>query len=414
MATGGSLAGSAAVSAQKSSWVLLRNVPHRFFFLAAVAQLSLVSLWWLWVLGARALGPQFAPSSAMPDTIVHAFIMLYGFAPLLMFGFLFTAGPRWLGVATPPAAQWNPPGLLAVAGALSVVPVQVFAPAAWALQLAAATFALGWAWLLFLFLRLIRQSSMPDKVHAIAIFSALSAGVCGVVLFALQGSAGFTWFRIVGLWFFLLPAFVVVCHRMIPFFTASVLPLVTAFRPWWLLAMMAGAPVAHGGLEAAGLSAWTWIVDLPTAMILLWVVARWGLVESLANRLLAMLHIGFTWYALGFLLFAAHSLALLLELSTTHLAPLHALTMGFAASLVMAMVTRVTCGHAGRTLAADTVTWRLFLLLQVAAVARVALATVAAPAVIAAVALIWAVAVVPWCVRYAPVYWRPRADGRPG
>ena len=29
------------------------------------------------------------------------------------------------------------------------------------------------------------------------------------------------------------------------------------------------------------------------------------------------------------------------------LAALHALTIGFAASLLMAMVTRVTCGHSG-------------------------------------------------------------------
>ncbi len=414
MADTGSLAGRDAASAQKSALVLLRNVPHRFFFLAAVAQLALISLWWLGVLGARALDPQSAPPAAMPDTVVHAFAMLYGFAPLLMFGFLFTAGPRWLGVTPPSPAQWNLPGSLAAAGALAVVPMQLFVPDAWGVQIAAATFAVGWTWLLLLFLRLIRRSSMPDKVHAVAVFAALSAGAGGVALFALQGSAAFVPMRIIGLWLYLLPAFVVVCHRMIPFFTASALPFVTAFRPWWLLAVMAGAPVAHGVLEAADLPAWTWTVDLPAAAVLLWVVARWGLVDSLANRLLAMLHVGFAWYALGFLLYGAHSLALLLELPTTQLAPLHALTMGFAASLVMAMVTRVTCGHSGRTLAADTLTWRLFLLLQVAACARVAAALVTEPVVMAAIALLWVAAVVPWCIKYAPLYWRARADGRPG
>ncbi len=350
----------------------------------------------------------------MPDTVVHAFVMLFGFAPLLMFGFLFTAGPRWLGVAPPSPSAWNLPGAIAVTGALAVIPAQVFAPAAWAVQFAAAMFALGWAWLLLLFLRLIRESTAPDKVHAVAMLMALVAGVFGVALFAAGGNSVFPWLRVIGLWFFLLPAFVVVCHRMIPFFTASALPFVTVFRPWWLLAVMSGAPVAHGLLEGAGLAAWTWVIDLPAAAVLLWVVTRWGLVQSFANRLLAMLHIGFAWYALGFLLSAAHSLALLRELPTMHLAPLHALTMGFAASLVMAMVTRVTCGHSGRTLAADTLTWRLFILLQVATGARVAVALSAAPAIMAAVALLWAAAVVPWCIKYAPSYWRARADGRPG
>jgi uncharacterized protein involved in response to NO len=32
--------------------------------------------------------------------------------------------------------------------------------------------------------------------------------------------------------------FAVVAHRMIPFFTASALPALDAWRPWWLMAVM--------------------------------------------------------------------------------------------------------------------------------------------------------------------------------
>ena len=390
--------------------------PHRFFFLSGVVALLLASVWWACVLAARTWPALPAPGSSIPDTSLHAFLMLFGFAPFFMFGFLFTAGPRWLDVAAPPPSVWIRPGMLAIASVLALFPLQLAGlPAgAVAIRIAAALYATGFIWILVEFLRLVRSSRAPDKVHARLVLAALCAGASCVVAFAWLGAEAYTWIRDVGLWGFLLPVFVIVCHRMIPFFTASAVPFVTAFRPWWLLFAMLGAPVLHGLLGAAGLEAFSWLVDLPAAALLLWVTVRWGFAQSLTNRLLAMLHVGFVWYGLGFLLAGAHSLALLAGASGLPFAALHAFTIGFAASLLMAMVTRVTCGHSGRPLAADALTWRLFLLLQVVAVARVAAALWPAPGVLAAVALLWAAAFVPWGMKYAPVYWRARADGRPG
>ncbi|MDO8276104.1 MAG: NnrS family protein, partial [Serpentinimonas sp.] len=53
------------------------------------------------------------------------------------------------------------------------------------------------------------------------------------------------------------------------------------------------------------------------------------------------------------------------------LGAMHAITMGFMGSLLLAMVTRVSCGHSGRTLVADRLVWGLFWLLQLATVLRV-------------------------------------------
>ncbi len=208
--------------------------------------------------------------------------------------------------------------------------------------------------------------------------------------------------------------FVVVCHRTIPFFTANIVPLVTAFRPSWLLAAMVGAPVAHGVLAGLGFDGWTWLTDLPAAVLLLWLAIRWGLVQSMRNRLLAMLHLGFLWYGIGFLLAGANSLAVLAGGAGVPLAALHALAIGFASSLLMAMVTRVTCGHSGQTVAADALTWRLFQLLQATALVRVAAEVLPGRAWLVVAAVLWVAAFVPWCLKYAPIYWRPRADGRPG
>jgi len=396
---------------------LLGSVPHRFFFLAAMAVLGLASLWWLWVQGARALAllpaPLPAPPASVAPTAVHAYAMLYGFPSLFMFGFLYTAGPRWLQLPAPPAADWLRPGLLAALGALLLILSQ--AGPAWLGTGAVALHALGWAALLVRFVRLIRASPATDRLHAVLVAAALGVGLAGAAAFAVGGAAWQPALKTSGLYGFLLPVFVVVCHRMIPFFTASALPIVAAFRPGWLLAALVGAPVAHGLVEQVGAGAWTWVVDLPAAALFAWLTLRWGLAQSLSNRLLAMLHLGFVWYAIAFAIAGVHALLLLAGAAGLGYAPLHAFTVGFASSLVTAMVTRVTCGHSGRTLAADTPTWRLFMLLQVAAVVRVG-AEVAPgrSGVVAAAALLWCLAVVPWAIRYAPVYWRPRADGRPG
>ena len=149
------------------------------------------------------------------------------------------------------------------------------------LRLAAGAYAAGWLWLAFLFYRLIRASNAEDKLHATLVSGALCVGASVVAAFALFGPAAHGWVKGAGLWGFLLPVFVTVCHRMIPFFTASVVPFVTAFRPSWLLVALIGAPVAHGVLEGHGTDAWTWFVDVPVAALMLWLTFRWGLMQSL-------------------------------------------------------------------------------------------------------------------------------------
>ena len=75
--------------------------PHRLgFFLAAVV-LVMASLWWLAVQWGRITGA-FALGGAVPPTLTHAAVMVFGFMPLYFSGFLFTAGPKWLNV--PPYA----------------------------------------------------------------------------------------------------------------------------------------------------------------------------------------------------------------------------------------------------------------------------------------------------------------------
>ena len=205
---------------------------------------------------------------------------------------------------------------------------------------------------LWKFQRLVRASKVPDRTHARVICAAAWIGAAVLWLCSLGiATSDFTLARaamLAGLWGFVGIVYAAVAHRMIPFFTASALPVLDAWRPMWLLWLF----VAVFTGEAAGAFAETMWWPLPAAVralqataelaagaALLALAVRWGLVQSLRVRLLAMLHLGFAW--LGFaLLLAGISHALMAfsgDAVSLGLAPLHAYTMGFLGSTLIAM-----------------------------------------------------------------------------
>ena len=390
--------------------------PHRLFFFLASLLLLLASAWWTAVLVLRLFGTVML--GAIAPTLVHATAMLYTFLPMYMFGFLFTAGPSWLAVKGPNAPALLPSALLAfAAGALLVVLSFFSMPAS---GVAALVLCACWARHVLLFGRLIRQSKAADRTHAMLVLTFMLPGLAGLAAYALlcfgDNLRWFSWVMVAGLWWFVIPVFLVVVHRMLPFFTASALPSIAAWRPYWVLWCFLAAALGHGALELAGLGRIGWAVDGPAAMFLFWLGLRWGLVHSLRIRLLAMLHLGFVWLGIAYALYAADAALVFVGARGIGLAPLHAATMGFAATILFAMVTRVTRGHSGRSLEADDATWRLFWLLQAATLLRLAseLWPQAYAWLVTAAVLAWLAAFAGWARKYVPAYLRPRADGKPG
>jgi uncharacterized protein involved in response to NO len=172
-------------------------------------------------------------------------------------------------------------------------------------------------------------------------------------------------------------------------------------------------------MQFANLPGLTWLADLPMALAALYLTYLWGLPRSLRIPLLGILHIGFAWLGIAMLMFFIQSLASFIG-DGTHiwgLAPLHALTLGCFATLVIGMGTRVTLGHSGRPMNVDTPVVLMFAGIQMAAVVRVladVLATGFSYWLYVAAAIVWLAVFFPWAQRYLPLYWRPRADGQPG
>lgn len=390
--------------------------PHRLFFFLASLLLLLASVWWAVVLVLRLFGA--AMLGAIAPTLVHATAMLYTFLPMYMFGFMFTAGPSWLAVKGPNAPALLPSALLAFAAGASLIVLSFFSmPASGA---AALVLCACWARHVLLFGRLIRQSKAADRTHAILVLTFMLPGIAGLAAYALlcfgDNLRWFSWVTVAGLWWFVIPVFLVVVHRMLPFFTASALPSIAAWRPYWVLWCFLAAALGQGAIELAGLGRIGWAVDGPAAMFLFWLGLRWGLVHSLRIRLLAMLHVGFVWLGIAYALYAIDAASVFVGARGIGLAPLHAATMGFAATIMFAMVTRVTRGHSGRSLEADDATWRLFWLLQAATLLRLAseLWPQGYAWLVTAAVLAWLAAFAGWAWKYVPAYLRPRADGKPG
>ena len=400
--------------------------PHRLGFLAAAVVMSAAALWWCVELLLRQTGGG-SLAAAVPATFVHAVLMTYGFMPLFFSGFLFTAGPRWLQMPEGEARTIRPGVVALLMGWFAwLIGARWHAGLA---ALGAVLAAIGWGWLALNFTRLVRHSPARDKVHGRVVMVASWCGVAGLVLTAVGVASGhfdgLRWATWLGLWWFVVPVYLAVAHRMIPFFTAAVVPSLDAWRPNWLLWALLAAAGLQGVwfvLDAVGLDGTGWLLARALGSLLIGgalvaLAVRWGLVQSLSVRLLAMLHIGFVWLGITFLLDAANAMQQALGLSSaSHLAALHALTMGFLGSVLMAMATRVSCGHGGRTLAADNLAWGLFWLVQLAAVLRVISAWWGAHAGVGLLVAsgVWASAVVGWSVRYGRWFGRPRLDGRPG
>lgn len=386
--------------------------PHRLGFFAASLLLALSALWWLaWLLARHAFDAAW--HWAVPPGLAHGLLFGFGFVPLYLAGFVFTAGPKWLGL---PPVEVHPllrPVLLMLLGwALFGAAAHLHVlPAALGLALAAA----GWQSLVRRLAALVRVGLKPDRLHLRVIVAASRLGAVAMAAAAACLAAGredaARAALQLGLWGFVAPVFVAAVHRMLPVFDDDAVPPLAAFAPRWLLWTLIALCLLQWPFALADL--WWWpqppawqavqvLVDGAGALLVLGLVARWVRQQGLRLRLVVMLQLAVAWQGVAFAL-SALSQALLWASGGTRslgLAAQHAFAMGFLASTMMAMVTRVASGLAGRSLAADRAAWALFAVLQAAAWLRVVAAAAAEPrAWLLAAALAFAAAALGWTLR---------------
>jgi uncharacterized protein involved in response to NO len=402
------------MSTLRSHFATFSAAPHRMFFFGGMLQTVLTVVWWLVDLGGR-YGGWYSPVAwSMSPLDAHALLMIYALFPFFIFGFLMTTYPRWMNGEEVQREHYTPACLLMLAGVILFYAGLMIGASV--LTAALALLLAGWAMGLYALLRVYLKAKHPDKRHATITTVVLAFGWLLLAGFASGEPHLVILAKTGGVWLLLLPVYFAVSHRMIPFFSANVIPNYTIVRPDWALTLIPGGALLHVVLELTGQLQWLWPVDLAMAAGTLYLSWAWRLRASLAVPLLAMLHIGFAWLSIALLLSATQSLVLLATGDfILGKAPLHAMVIGYFSSIVFGMATRVTLGHSGRPLAADRLTWGLFLGVQLAVVLRIVadLFPGGGHGFLAA-AVVWLVCFSIWAWRLAPIYWRPRADGQPG
>jgi len=411
--TSGSQAGRTPAPTEPASSVrLLTLAPHRAGFFLGGSVLLLALLWWLLELVGRSYGVSL---SELPASFLHGQLMLSGFFPLFMLGFIYTAGPKWLSVVPPATTAWLAailPYALGSVGLLLATRLPVLWPLASTLQ------ALAWLWACLIWGGRIHASTTPDRKHALLILAAFALGAAALDLYAFVAVSR-QWQLVhhaetLLLWGMLLPVFLIVCHRMLPFFSANVLQPYQTWRPLWLLYAMVGGAWLHGLMHLTGLP--SYLLDAGLAGLLLFTSWRWRLARSFKVPLLAMQHVAFLWAGVGMVVLLLETGPFSTPIIGAGYAALHALALGFMLSMLLAFVTRVTLGHSGRALIASRLTWTLFWCLQALTMLRLLgewVSGLRTPLLLAtAVGSVLVMGL--WSVRYLPMYTQPRPDGKEG
>lgn len=395
--------------------------PHRVMFFGGALQTLAVMLWWIVELVTRYGIVGHSISWTIAPNAAHAYLMIYGLFSFFMFGFLMTVFPRWMNGREVPAKYYVPAFILLMAGAITFY-IGLLSNNT-VLAIATTCTLAGWGTVLYALLRVLLDTQHPDKQHPAVIFTALSLGWCSLASYLVwlsSDDASYLHFAIQGgLWLFLLPVFASVGHRMIPFFTSSALSQKIGKPPSWPWWIIIAASVAHGLLQFTYAAAWLWLCDAPLAVAVFYLSYSWGFRRSLSVPLLAVLHIGFAWMGAAMLLFAIQSFVAFTSHGATFIwgfAPLHALTIGCFATLLIGMGTRVTLGHSGLPMKADRPIKLMFAGMQIATLLRVLADMLPMQPywLYVAAAAVWLACFSPWVFRYLPVYWRPRADGQTG
>lgn len=376
----------------------LLSYGFRPFFLLGPLWAGLEVLTWLPMFqGELTLGTMFSPR----DWHIHE--LLFGYVPAVIAGFLLTAIPNWTG--RPPLQGLRLAGLVTawVAGRIAVM----------------ISGAIGWLPAMIvdgLFLTLMVAAVAHEIVAAgnwRNLKIAFMVGLLALANFAFHVEA-----HLAGIAFYTTRLGIAVVVMLIMVIGGRIIPSFT--RNWLIRRPPGRLPLPFDRLDetcvifsACGLLLWIATpFELPTGLMLLAAAVlntvrlfRWTGYRTLADRLVLVLHVGYLFIPLGFLL---NGLAALELVSPS--AGIHAWTAGTIGIMTLAVMSRASLGHTGRALAASPGLQLVYGAAVASAILRLC-AALHAPwtdKLIAASALAWIGAFLGFAALFAPLFLRAR------
>ena len=365
----------------------------RPFFLLGSIHAALAILVWLPVFHG-----EITLTSALAPRDWHVHEMLYGYLPAVITGFLFTAIPNWTGRLPIQGRPLLALVIVWVAGRLCV------------------TFSAETGWLPAMlvdagFLALVATAAAREimagrnwrNLAVVMLVALLFAGNVGFHLEAhFEGAADIS-----------IRAGIAVVVLLISLIGGRIVPSFT--RNWLVRENPGRLPAPFGrfdtmvvGLGALALAAWVAGPEsgfagaaLALAGILhLARLARWAGLRTRREPLVLILHIGYAFVPLGFLLSAAAAFDLVAAS-----AGIHAWMAGAAGIMTLAVMSRATLGHTGQPLTASRATQAIYAAIIVAALSRIGAAIEPARSepLLHVAAFAWAAAFLGFAVAFGPL-----------
>jgi len=335
----------------------------------------------------------------------HGHEMVFGYATAVIAGFLLTAVRNWTGLPTPTGRSlavlvllWLAPRLL------SVVPL-----------LPAAAFAL----LDILFLpvlavvlgRVILQAKQTRNYPVPLLILLLGLCNAGVHLDMLGLAEGLAGQSIQVAVITMVALVVLVAGRVVPFFMQGAIGKSPVSYKWIERAALPSVLLLAGAVLIA--NPWLSMISaLLAALVHSIRLIGWFDRAILKQPMLWVLHAGYLWLIAGFLIYAV---AVFVDMAMMQ--AIHAWTVGAIGLFTLGMMARVALGHTGRPIEPLPGVVAAFVLLFVAAFARVVLPLISVQLLNFALmisAISWIAAFLIIAVRYAFILLRPRVDGKPG
>ena len=339
-------------------WLVLANGFRPFFLLASIQAAIAILVWLPVFFGELQLISAFAPR----DWHVHE--MLYGYLPAVITGFLFTAIPNWTGRLPLQGTPLLTLALVWIAGRLAVT----FSAETgwWIAMLVDASF------LLLVALAAAREILAGRNWRNLAVVVLVLLLFAGNVAFHIEarfnGAADIAIRMGISVVVLLIS---LIGGRIIPSFTRNWLVrenpgrLPAPFSRFDTVVIAIGALALLGWIAAPE----SRVVGMALALAgLLHLVrlSRWAGERTFRERLLLVLHVGYFFVPLGFLLNAAAAFGLVLPS-----VGIHAWMVGGVGIMTLAVMTRATLGHTGQPLNASYATQGIYLAIVIAALARI-------------------------------------------
>jgi uncharacterized protein involved in response to NO len=367
-----------------------------FYLLAGIFAALSVALW-----AAQYSG--WLPVPYLEAPLWHGHEMLFGYTLAVVAGFLLTAVRNWTAQPTASGGALVALAALWVAGrALVLTP--------WAVAAAVVNAAFPLALALAIAVPLLRSGNRRNYFFVgLLTLLALLAAALHLSILGLPVPPRLPLALGLDVMLFIMT---VMGGRVIPMFTNNGVPGAGAERHPLIEKVALGAVLA---LFAADVFQWAGLVAAVAALAAAAHGARlalWRPWRTLGTPLVWILHAGYFWLVAHLALRALAAIGWAGESAATH-----ALTVGAIGGLTLGMMTRSARGHTARPLVADGYETACYLLVNAAALARVAGALIAPALYLASVQLsaaLWAAAFAIFAARYWPILTRPRLDGKPG